>query len=279
MPPKCFPLMESIEERLKRIALQGPTKILRATNSRSPKVYGYIRVSTEEQKREGVGLDVQAEAIQVYCKSHMLGDPDIISEEKGISGTKMENRPAFLKMVTEAQPDDIIMSYSLSRLSRNTKQFLQFIEDMKVKLVRLILIVEGYDINYDNGRMSATSEFILNTLANFGQMEASITRERTQNAIDLLHENGTYRCKPHFGYTYITNTKKEKVLIAIPEQIEVIDAITEAIVKDEKITIAKLTAMVNSRIKAGTLVYKGKPKVFASQIDAIVRHNNLRNCK
>jgi DNA invertase Pin-like site-specific DNA recombinase len=269
--------METIEERLKRITLQGPTKIPRITNSREPKVYGYIRVSTQEQKREGVGLDVQSDTIKSYCKDHKLGDPDIISEEKGISGTKMENRPNFLKMADDALPEDVIIAYSLSRISRSVKQFLQFVDDMKVKLVRLILIAEKIDINYDNGRMSASSEFMLTTFVGFCQMEASITRERTQGAMDLLHENCTLRTKPCFGYTYVTNEKKERILTPIPEQIEVIDALAEAIMKDKKISTAKLTLMVNTRISAGTLVYKGKPKVAQNQIDTIIRRNNLRN--
>jgi predicted site-specific integrase-resolvase len=41
-------------------------KIMRELREGS-KVIGYVRVSTEEQKKNGDGLDVQIKALQNYC--------------------------------------------------------------------------------------------------------------------------------------------------------------------------------------------------------------------
>ena len=55
------------------------------------KAVGYIRVSTEEQAREGVSLDNQVERIQGYCEYKGFDLADILRDE-GVSGGKNKNR-------------------------------------------------------------------------------------------------------------------------------------------------------------------------------------------
>ena len=55
---------------------------------------GYIRVSTEEQVKEGVSLEAQEDAIRRRCECegyHLLE----IFKDAGISGYKSHNRPAL----------------------------------------------------------------------------------------------------------------------------------------------------------------------------------------
>jgi len=49
------------------------------------KLVGYCRVSTEEQAREGLSLDVQEDKIIQYAELHNLGRVEMIKDE-GLSG-------------------------------------------------------------------------------------------------------------------------------------------------------------------------------------------------
>ena len=56
----------------------------------------YIRVSTDEQAREGYSLDAQLKAIKKYAQSNgILIDNKYIFSDEGVSGRKAEKRPAF----------------------------------------------------------------------------------------------------------------------------------------------------------------------------------------
>src|ERR1700733_5092631 len=59
-----------------------------------PTAVGYIRVSTEEQAREGVSLDAQREKIAAYCALHGQRLERTYADE-GISGKRADNRPGL----------------------------------------------------------------------------------------------------------------------------------------------------------------------------------------
>jgi len=62
------------------------------------RVYGYTRVSTEEQARGGVSLEMQAERIRAYCDSQGWTLARIF-EDAGHSGTTLR-RPALQELLT-----------------------------------------------------------------------------------------------------------------------------------------------------------------------------------
>ena len=84
----------------------------------------YIRVSTEDQARDGYSLDAQLKAIKRYAQQNdMIIDPQYIFKDKGISGRKAEKRPAFMEMIKQAKSKDkkfdIILVHKMDRFSRN----------------------------------------------------------------------------------------------------------------------------------------------------------------
>ena len=58
------------------------------------KAIGYVRVSTEEQAREGVSLENQKDRIRNYCQYKGFSLAQII-EDAGISGGKNKARARF----------------------------------------------------------------------------------------------------------------------------------------------------------------------------------------
>lgn len=62
------------------------------------KAVGYIRVSTEEQAREGISLEAQENKIKKYVDLHNLGLVEVISDE-GKSGKDL-NREGIQKVIS-----------------------------------------------------------------------------------------------------------------------------------------------------------------------------------
>ncbi|MCD8362117.1 MAG: recombinase family protein [Lachnospiraceae bacterium] len=82
----------------------------------------YIRVSTEDQLE--FSPDSQLKRIEEYARTHDMCLPDeYIYLDEGFSGRKAQNRPAFLRMITEAKrkprPFDVILLWKFSRFARN----------------------------------------------------------------------------------------------------------------------------------------------------------------
>jgi site-specific DNA recombinase len=159
---------------------------------------GYCRVSTEEQSREGVSLDMQAHKIRQYCELHDLELSEIVSDE-GISGKTINGRPGIQKVLESVKKKavDAVIIYSLSRLARNTIECLQVSETFKKKGVTLHSITEKLDTG------SATGEFFFTLLASLAQMERKLIGERTTAAMGRKREKGERisRQAP-FGYRF-----------------------------------------------------------------------------
>ena len=84
----------------------------------------YVRVSTDEQAREGYSIDAQIKAIKDYAiKNNIYIDPMYIFKDEGKSGRSAEKRPAFMKMIAIAKinpkPFDVILVHKFDRFSRN----------------------------------------------------------------------------------------------------------------------------------------------------------------
>jgi len=237
-------------------------------------VYGYTRVSTIKQSKNGVSMDDQKEHVQAYCTIHSLPEPEII-EEPAVSGTTMD-RPKLNQLLEKIKPGDTIIVSSLSRLARNTKDFLNFVDEMKTKYIRIICLKEKIDLQYENGELSSTAVMMLSMLASFSQFEADQTRERTQSAMDKLVRDGTLRHKPHFGEKYELK-EGMKVIVPVAEEQQVIDYLQMHIMRDKNISIGKLTNLLNEQIRSGLLKYRKKKKVARTQVANIVKYNQLRD--
>lgn len=84
---------------------------------------GYIRVSTEKQANEGVSLEAQEAKIVSWCKAN---DYELVKVyvDAGISGKRMDTRKELLAALASLKKGMALVSYSLSRLARSTKDAL-----------------------------------------------------------------------------------------------------------------------------------------------------------
>lgn len=86
-------------------------------NNEKKKSAIYIRVSTEDQAREGFSLGEQKEKLQDLCK-YKGYEIYKVYEDAGISAKNME-RPAFQEMMSDMRSGkiNIIISYKLDRIT------------------------------------------------------------------------------------------------------------------------------------------------------------------
>lgn len=259
----------TVEERRKKYNIPTvPIIPLTLNVIYTPKVYGYIRVSTNKQEKEGASLEAQELMIKRYCTDRNLLEP-IPMHEGGKSGKNMRDRPKFMEMCQLLHDGDTIVTYSLSRLGRNTEEILHFMRNMKDRNIKVVCLKENIEPN------TITGELLMSILASINQFEMNQTRERTADTLRALKAAGKLRTKPHFGWGYV-GVGKDRTLVEKPQEQEVINFILTHITLNPEIRDTTLAKFINIEIKEGRLSFR-HPTIYSYQVHRIITHNSLRN--
>ena len=82
----------------------------------------YIRVSTEDQAREGFSLGEQKEKLEALCK-YKGYEIYKVYKDAGISAKDMTHRPQFQQMIEDMKSGKInyIVAYKLDRVTRSVR--------------------------------------------------------------------------------------------------------------------------------------------------------------
>ena len=141
------------------------------------KAIGYIRVSTDDQAREGVSLDNQKAKIKAYCDLKDLELVDVI-EDAGISAKNL-NRPGIKKVLelSQSKQVDAIVTYKLDRMFRSTVDALETTKKFDKWGVSFHSLQENLDTK------SAMGKFFFTLTAALAEMERGIVAERTKAAL------------------------------------------------------------------------------------------------
>lgn len=127
--------------------------------------FGYIRVSTRKQARDGNSLEAQREALTAAGAEKIYTD--------AFTGTRME-RPEWDKLRAQLRRGDVLIVTKLDRLARSVSQASGLITEM---------IDEGITINVLNlGILSndSVNTLLRNVLLSFAQFERDMIVQRTQ---------------------------------------------------------------------------------------------------
>ena len=141
------------------------------------KAIGYIRVSTDDQAKEGVSLDNQRQKIVSYCELkdfHLLR----IIEDAGISAKNL-NRPGVKKVLDMARTKkiDAVIVYKLDRMFRSTIDALETTKLFDKWNISFHSIHETLDTK------SAMGRFYFTLCAALAEMERRLIGERTKSAL------------------------------------------------------------------------------------------------
>lgn len=151
---------------------------------------GYIRVSTEQQANEGVSLEAQKAKIAAWCVTNGYELVNVFVDA-GISGKSMDKRPGLQDAMKSLKKGMALVSYSLSRLARSTKDALSIGETVAKRKADMVSLSEQIDTTTAAGKM------MFQMLAVLAEFERNLVAERTTNA--LQHKKATNQ-----KYTNIT---------------------------------------------------------------------------
>lgn len=157
------------------------------------KAIGYIRVSTEEQATDGVSLDAQKAKIQAWCE---LNDYELVAVhvDAGISGKSAENRPGLQQALNECKKGAALVVYSLSRLTRSTKDTITISERLTKVGADLVSLSEKIDTTTAAGKM------VFRMLAVLAEFERDQISERTATALQYKKAKGERVGSIPYGY-------------------------------------------------------------------------------
>lgn len=151
------------------------------------KIYGYCRVSTQTQS-----IDRQIRNIkQIY--------PEAIIIQEAYTGTKIEGRKQFQRLLKAVKDGDTIIFDSVSRMSRNADDGIKLYFELYNKNINLVFLKEHYidtDIYRQNTQqkiqLTGTEEDILFSAINhyfikLAEKQIKIAFEQAQKEVDDLH--------------------------------------------------------------------------------------------
>ena len=184
----------------------------------STKVVGYIRVSTESQVAEGVSLDAQRAKIAAWC---LANDADLVAVyvDAGISGKRADNRPDLVAALDHVcRIGGALVVYSLSRLTRSTRDTITISERLEKAGADLVSLSEKIDTTSAAGKMVFRMMGVLN------EFERDQISERTTAALAYKKSRGERTGKVPFGkslasdgITLEVNALEEQVLDLIAQ--------------------------------------------------------------
>ncbi len=137
-------------------------------------IYGYARVSTLTQGRDGNSLEEQVSALTAY------GCQEIVQE--AFTGKTME-RPAFQGLLNKLTEGDTLVTTKLDRFARTAIDGVQTVRNLFERGVRVHILNMGLIEN------TLTGNLILTVMLAFAEYERGMIVERTQSAKQALRAN------------------------------------------------------------------------------------------
>lgn len=196
----------------------------------------YIRVSTDEQAREGFSIDAQKRKLLAYAESQDWTVTNIFIDD-GYSAKDL-NRPGMQELLQKVKDEeiDVVLVFKLDRLTRSVKDLYFLLEEFSRHDVGFRSSQEQFDTTTTMGRA------MLGILGIFAQWERETIAERVRLGMEQKVREGK---KPGGKYPY--GYDREGNLI--PEEAEIIRRVRDMYMKEnlsflkiaEKLTLEGIT--------------------------------------
>ena len=141
-------------------------------------IYGYARVSTATQGRDGNSLEDQVAALEKY------GCQEIIQE--AFTGKTME-RPQFVQLLGRLQEGDTLVVCKLDRFARTAIEGVQTVRDLFERGIRVHILNMGL-IEH-----TLTGNLILTVMLAFAEYERGMIVERTQTGKAVARQDPNFK--------------------------------------------------------------------------------------
>ena len=201
-----------------------PTETTLKTDDNKPhRVCAYCRVSTDDQDQRN-SLEAQKQFFERYFQTHSNWTNVGIYADEGLSGTSLEKRDKFNRMIFEAKRGniDLILTKEVSRFSRNVRDIMQIVEELRDIGVYVWFLSD--DINTekieDRGKLTH--------MANIAEQESIRTSNRVKWGHQQRMQMGVvFGRKEMYGYNIVKDDFGFQHFEIIPDEAEVIKNIFE----------------------------------------------------
>ena len=185
---------------------------------RPRKVGIYARVSTQHEAQIHA-LKNQLQWYEEQLTKHPNWTVVDYYIDEGITGTQAKKRPSFLRMIEDAEQGkiDLIVTREVSRFSRNTKETLEYSQNLEA------IGVEIYFISQDIWTMSDNGKQALYFLAYFAEKESQSTSARVRAGQAISRENRElYGNGNILGYELVKRKDQSNTYAIVPEEAETV---------------------------------------------------------
>ena len=255
----------------------------------------YIRVSTEDQAREGFSLGEQEEKLKALCtyKGYEIYK---VYCDAGISAKDMEHRPKFQEMIKDMQQGKInyIVAYKLDRVTRSVRDLEELITLLEQNNCYLVCDRDDVNTSTANGR------FFVRMLTVLSQLEIEIVSERTKFGL-----NGAIKCghlpgivplgyKKDGNKKTIVDESKKDIIIRIFDLYmkgysfqKISNIFNKENILNKKWKDSKIEAIINNRIYMGDYVQYNKihkkigkdPVIYTDVVEPIIPRYIWEECQ
>jgi len=199
----------------------------------------YIRVSTEDQAREGYSLAAQEEMLLAYCEAQGW-EVAAVYPDDGYSG-KNTNRPSYRRMMEERDSWDCLLVLKMDRIHRNSKNFMAMMEDLEGWGKTFTSSTESLDTSNALGR------FVMDMIQRIGQLESEQIGERTYMGMKEKAESarGILGFRVPYGYSL-----SDSILHVVTEEAELVRWMFNSYLEGS--SLSELSYALNNRKDSST---------------------------
>ena len=159
----------------------------------------YIRVSTQEQGRSGLGLEAQTRDIDTYLENFSGQPYTVIKEFVEVLSGSDDSRPELFKAVNLARKEKaVLLVAKLDRLSRKVSYIASLMDDKTVQ--------------FRVANLPQADNFQLHIYAALAEQERAFISQRTKAALAVAKSNGVKLGGLRANTALLNQVRSEKAL-------------------------------------------------------------------
>ena len=159
----------------------------------------YLRVSSQEQGRSGLGLEAQERDIQLFLENYADTPYEVAGKFVEVHSGTDDSRPQLTAAIAKAKAERAVLVVSkLDRLSR--------------KVSFLASLMEDRDLDFKVSQMPFADKFQLHIYAALAEQERDFISQRTKAALRAAKDRGTKLGAPRHHLELLSKARTEKAL-------------------------------------------------------------------
>lgn len=159
----------------------------------------YLRVSSQEQGRSGLGLEAQHRDIQLFLSNYSDTPYEVLGEFVEVQSGTDNERPELRKAIQLAKKEKAVLVCSkLDRISRRVSFIASLIEDR--------------ELDFKVAQMPFADKFQLHIYAALAEQERDFISQRTKAALQAAKNRGTKLGAPKHHLDALVEARRKKAL-------------------------------------------------------------------